>query len=68
MFGLFLDGVRLYVPGTWAQLQKSVRAYREVYPKLMVRRISAAELAAYRQEEAEWAEDERAAERWASAV
>jgi hypothetical protein len=63
MFGLFLNGRTLYVPGTWDQLQVSVGVYRASHPKLMVRRITAAELAAYRQGEAAWAEAERAAER-----
>jgi hypothetical protein len=63
VFGLFLNGVKLFVPGTWDELQESVRVYRESHPRLMVRRITAAELAAYRKGEAAWAEAERAIER-----
>jgi len=69
MFGIVLEkGKSLFVIGTWDEMRVSAHAYLHAYPKLMVRRVSVAEVAAYHAEEAAYIEAERAAERRACAV
>ena len=68
-FGIVLEkGKSLFVIGTWDEMQESVHSYLHAYPKLMVRRVSVAEVAAYHAEEADYGEALRAAERRACSV
>jgi hypothetical protein len=68
MFALILSDNRIFVVGTWDEMRVSAHADLHAYPKLMVRRASAAEVEAYHAEERAYIEAERAAERRACAV